>query len=297
MTKINNDKPALCRAYPYLPDGITAALGMFCVKNPETASKVTEIRLRLGAALSVSAAEKNVTFDRTGNVSGKPYICTKEDIEACADLLCGNSFHSHEDELRLGYISSSGAVRAGVSTYGTLGGAVWGIDGICIRIPRRVPGCSLPLFETAGICSMLICSPPGEGKTTLLRDAAEQLCEKYGLRITVCDTKYELLPEKKPLFADYICGKEKAEAIECAVRYLSAQAILCDELGGADETRAILSARSGGVTFIATAHADCMESVFSRPNLRLLCDARVFDKYVFLRRRGGAFEFDIKDAE
>ena len=94
---------------------------------------------------------------------------------------------------------------------------------------------------------MLICSPPGVGKTTLLRDIAYQLSDKYGLRTVVCDPKYELLPEKKPLLCDYICGKDKAAAIECATRCLSPQAIICDELGGEAEARAVLTAQSGGV--------------------------------------------------
>lgn len=295
MTDIKNDRLPVFEAYPYLPKRISGILNLFCMKYPRLASEVTEIRLRLNGALSVSAADKNVVFDETGNLSGPPYICTKEDLDGCAALLCRTSFHSHRDELERGYISSSGRVRAGVSTYGVLGGPVYGIDGICIRIPREIRGCSVKLLEETGVVSMLICSPPGVGKTTLLRDIAYQLCARYGMRIVVCDTKYELLPEKKPLFADYICGKEKAAAVECAVRNMSAQAVLCDELGGDDEARAFLSVQSGGVILICTAHADCMRSLLSRPNLKLLYDGGIFEKYVFLSRRGTEFCFDIKD--
>lgn len=296
MTNITNQCPPLYEAYPYLPSNISNIINLFCMKYPRLAQGVTEIRLRLGGALSLSVSDKNVTFDITGNVTGKPYICTKDDIDGCAALLCGSSFHSHKDELELGYISSSGRVRAGVSTYGTYGGAVWGVDGLCIRIPRDVCGCSSDLLDRTGVRSMLICSAPGVGKTTLLRDMAERLCSVYGKRIVVCDTKYELLPKKKPLFADYICGKDKAAAIECAVRNMSAQVVLCDELGGPDETKAILSAQSGGVTLICTAHADCTESLLCRPSLKLLYDSAVFEKYVFLKRGISGFEFDIRDA-
>ncbi len=295
MTTIKNSTPPVYEAFPYLPANVASMISLFCIKYPQLAANVTEIRLRLGGALSLSVSDKNVTFDQTGSVTGRPYICTKEDIDGAAALLCGSSFHSHKDELEQGYISSSGQVRAGVSTYGTYGGAVWGIDGLCIRIPRDVDGCSAGLLDSTGVCSMLICSAPGVGKTTLLRDIARRLCAVYGKRIVVCDTKYELLPKKKPLFADYICGKEKAAAIECAVRNMSAQAVLCDELGGPDETKAILSAQSGGVTLICTAHADCMESLLRRPNLKLLYDSAVFEKYVFLKRSGSVFEFDITE--
>ncbi len=294
MTNIKNDASPLYKAYSYLPKRIVTVLGLFCMKNPELASGVTEIRLRLGGALSLSVSDRNVTFDETGSVGRGHTECTQTDIDETADLLCGGSFHSHKDELESGYVSSGGAVRAGVSTYGTPGGSVWGVDGVCIRIPRDFCGCSLPLLQATGVCAMLICSPPGVGKTTLLRDIAYQLSDKYGLRTVVCDPKYELLPEKKPLLCDYICGKDKAAAIECATRCLSPQAIICDELGGEAEARAVLTAQSGGVPLIATAHADCPESMLRRPNLRLLYDHGVFEKYVFLSRNGREFGFDVR---
>ncbi len=294
MTDIKDPAPVY-EAFAYLPPNIRAAVNMFCVKYPQLSRRVTEIRLRNGAALSLSADGKNIIFDVTGGISSSAYICTKEDVDACAALLCGNSVHSHRDELENGYISSAGRIRAGVSTYGVFGGSVWGVDGICIRIPRDVPGCSAPLLDKTGAVSMLICSAPGVGKTTLLRDIAGQLCSVYGMRIVVCDTKYELLPKKKPLFADYICGKEKGPSIEAAVRNMSAQAVLCDELGGEDEVKAVLSAQSGGVILVCTAHADCMKTLLSRPNLRLIHDAGVFEKYVFLTRGEYGFSFDIQN--
>ena len=264
------------------------------MKSPGYASCATEVRLRRGGAFSVSCGAENRTLDLSGNVSGKPYICTGDDIERCAELLCRGSYHSHEKELEAGYISAGG-IRAGVSTYGTYGGGVWGIDGICIRLPRHVASCSAPLFEALGTVSMLICSPPGVGKTTLLRDAAFQLSDRYRLRVAVADTKYELLPDKKPELADYFCGKDKAEAIGAAVRCMSPQVIICDELGGEDEVRAVLSAQSGGVIFIASAHADSMRSLLSRPSMKAIHDAAVFEKYVFLTRNGGVFTFSAED--
>ena len=48
MTNIKNDASPLYKAYPYLPKRIVTVLGLFCMKNPELASGVTEIRLRLG---------------------------------------------------------------------------------------------------------------------------------------------------------------------------------------------------------------------------------------------------------
>ena len=295
MTDIKNTTSVIREALPYLPARICSILNLFCMKYPRLSADVTEIRLRYNGALSVSVSDKNVIFDETGSMSDKPYICTKADLDDCASLLCRSSFHSHKDELERGYISLTGRLRAGISTYGVQGGSVYGIDGICIRIPRDVRGCSAKLLKQTGVISMLICSPPGVGKTTLLRDSAYQLSDVYGKRVVVCDTKYELLPDKKPLFADYICGKDKAAAVECAVRNMSAQAVLCDEIGDYEEARALLSAQSGGVVLICTAHADSIKSLLSRPNLKLLYDGGIFEKYVFLKRNGTEFSFEITD--
>ena len=76
---------------------------------------------------------------------------------------------------------------------------------------------------------------------------------------------------------------------------MSPQVIICDELGGEDEVRAVLSAQSGGVIFIASAHADSMRSLLSRPSMKAIHDAAVFEKYVFLTRNGGVFTFSAED--
>lgn len=297
MTAIDNKVIPLGAAYPFLPARIVDILRLFCLKYPSDAARVTEIRLRRLGALSLSATDKNIFPDECGNISGTRVLCTPEDVDGCCDLLCGSSFHSHRAELECGYISSSGQVRAGVSTYGTLGGAVWGVDAVCIRIPRDITGCSAPLLSLTGVCPTLIYSPPGVGKTTLLRDIIRALSDEYRLRVVVCDTKSELLSASRPNLADYICGKEKAEAIEAATRCMSPQALVCDELGGREETEAILSAQSGGVPLYATAHASDMKSLLSRPNLKLLYEGGVFEKYVGLKREGERFIFDVQNAE
>ena len=70
MTDIKNASPPINKAYPFLPQRIAAVIGLFCLKNPELAENVTEIRLRRGGALSLSVSDENITPDERKLVWG-----------------------------------------------------------------------------------------------------------------------------------------------------------------------------------------------------------------------------------
>ena len=74
----------------------------------------------------------------------------------------------------------------------------------------------------------------------------------------------------------------KADAILHAVRLLSPEVIICDEIGGYRETESILQGLNSGVSFIASVHAGDVSSLVRRRQFRLLFDESVFDKAVFL---------------
>ena len=96
---------------------------------------------------------------------------------------------------------------------------------------------------------------------------------------------------------DVLHGYPRAKGIEIATRTLSPEVIFCDEIGSAEEARAILGAQNSGVPLIATAHADSREVLFRRPNIRLLYENGVFRYYIGLRRHpeASAFDFDVFD--
>ena len=105
------------------------------------------------------------------------------------------------------------------------------------------------------------------------------------------------------LFADTLCdiltGYSRAKAIETATRTLSPEVLICDELGGVEETRAVLEAQNTGVTLIASAHAGSFAELAARPNIRLLQENRVFDEYILISREringrySGKFSFSV----
>ncbi len=271
----------------YLPFRLMTCLAMYCDRNPQLASEITEVRLRSRGAFSFTLYKDSIVPSENGG----RVICSAEEVAECVSLLCCHSYQSHETEIEHGYISVPGGIRAGVAASRSPDGYVHTINSVCIRIPREINGDVTPIFES-GVRSTLIYSPPGIGKTTVLRLCVKKLCE-MGFRVSVIDTRYELSCGSTCDLADNICGYERGIGIECALRSLSPQVIVCDEIGALSEADAILQAVNCGVPFIASAHASCREELFMRTGIALLKEHNVFEQYVGLQRKNGKFVYDI----
>lgn len=241
---------------------------------------INEIRLRADRPSSITCQGRNITLSVT---------LSERELGECVTRLCGGSVYAHSDTVRMGYIMFSHGVRIGVC--GTLapdGRAVGTVTSLNIRIPHAIRGVCDGLYslsvESGRISSMLIYSLPGVGKTTALRDLAAKLGEQY--RVAVIDTRGELyIPRMfEGTLCDFLIGYPRAHAIEIAVRTMSPQVIICDELGDAGEAGQILSCVSTGVPIIASAHGENIAELISRPNIRMLHDGHVFSRYVGIRR-------------
>jgi stage III sporulation protein AA len=84
------------------------------------------------------------------------------------------------------------------------------------------------------------------------------------------------------IHTDVLTLYPKAIGTEIAVRTLSPDIVVLDEIGSDEEARAMLSAVNTGVNFIATAHGSSMEEVLRRPNIKRLVNAGTFKKAVVL---------------
>lgn len=292
MVLIDSEICPLYGLMMYLPDVFASSLQLFCLKSGDLASTVTEVRLRCGGAFSLSCGNENIFIDTNGNVTKKPVICTEEDIRTCVFLLCENSYHTHEEEIKHGYISMKNGFRAGIAPKSAHTSSVFGISSVNIRVPREVVGVSDPLTSVTKTRSVLIYSPPGVGKTTVLKDLVRYICKK-NLRCTVIDSRWELNVKNAPL-ADYITGTTKSYGIEIAARTLCPQFIVCDEIGS-DDADGIIEVSNTGVPFAATCHGGSFEEIMRRPFVKRLYDAGVFDFYARLFRNGSETSFDITE--
>ncbi len=217
------------------------------------------------------------------------------EMDAAVRGLCGGSLYAHADTIREGYLCTAQGIRVGVCGRAVCRDgcitAVEEITSLCIRLPHTVPQAAdaiLPLlFGEGRLRSLLIWSPPGVGKTTALRALALRLGQREPpLRAAVIDTRFELC-DPAGTTVDYYCGYPRDAGIAMAVRTMSPDVILCDEIAGETDARAVADARAAGTAVVATAHAGSREDLLSRPALRTLWETETFTVLVGLRREEG----------
>lgn len=257
-----------------------------------------EIRLHRNRIATVTCGGKNYPTN---------IILNENEINEILHRMCGGSLYAFRQTINNGYLSLEGGIRVGVCGTAALEEekiiGINDVSGLIIRIPHRHRINAQPVLDVlhrlGGMRGILIYAPPGIGKTTLLRTVAiEASSGADALRTVVVDTREELgfTLDGERLTLDVLIGYPRQIGIEIAVRSLGAQLIVCDEIGGGQDARAILSAANCGVPLVASAHAASVEELLRRPSLKLLHSAEVFGCYVGLRRdKCGGFEYTFTD--
>lgn len=278
---------------PLLPYRLTDAV-RFAVRD-RGLGIIEEIRLRRGRCASLTVGGKNIPLD---------VVLTGREMDDLLNSLCDGSLYAFSDTISRGYITLDGGVRAGVCGRAAYeGGRIIGISevsSIVIRIPNKSPPVGeeiCRLVRSMGLTrGVLIYSPPGVGKTTVLRGVAAALSSGVDpLRVAVVDTRGELAAglESKLCAADILSGYPRREGIEIAARTLSAQVIICDEIGGTAEADAIMNVHNCGVPLIASAHAADLTELMKKPGIAMLHRSRCFGAYAGLTRAPGrAFTYN-----
>lgn len=258
--------------------------------------RIEEIRVRRGRRASLTLSGRNLVLDT---------VLDGADIDVTLTGMCSGSLYAYSDTINRGYISLPGGVRVGVCGRASCEGermlGVHEVSSLVIRIPHRSkrvgePICDL-LYEFGRTRGVLIYSPPGVGKTTLLRGVISLLSSGDApLRTAVVDTRGELTFSVggSDLCIDVLSGYPRGLGIEIATRTLSAEVIVCDEIGDYVEAMALVSSHNCGVPLIASAHAGSVDELLRRTGIMLLHEADIFGAYVGIKRDGGgAFSYDI----
>ena len=147
---------------------------------------------------------------------------------------------------------------------------------------------------------VLVYSPPGEGKTTLLRSLSLYLSRgDEALRVCVVDSRDELFSgaEDVSFSLDVMSGYPKAEGIRIATAFMNPQLIVCDEIGDEAEARSIAEAQNCGVPLLASTHGASIAGVLRRGGMRTLFDSDVFELYVGIRMGAHGMDYSIKTGE
>ena len=275
-------------------------LGVILQKERETPE---ELRLRAGAPCTAAIGGHNffVTEGGFSHLAQNAVFCSADDIENTLFSFCGGSVYAHEETMKRGFLTCHG-IRAGISGEVSANAVIRRVDGIHFRLPRRVPHCADALaarfLSHGGGKGLLIASAPGIGKTTLLRELAIVLSNgslavgEPFYRVTVIDERAEIYSKAwfEGCTADVITGAGKKAAFEWAVRSLSPQIIVCDEIGSKEDAEALRLAHLGGVRVIASIHEADANALFARPSVSSLFEAGVFGAAYLLRRDGGHFD-------
>ena len=251
-------------------------------------SQTTDIRLKSGQPVTLFGREGAVYLKESAGASRE--LDANLAVAAPADLqeiflhICGHSVFSHENEIRRGYVQLAGGGRVGLCGTAVMEkGRVKGmrdISSLVFRVPRDVPRCGDRLFQ-AGLDparGLLIAGEPGSGKTTLLRDIARSLSLgrlSPSRRVVVLDSRGELSSgfELGPC-ADVLKGFPKGYGLDMAIRSLSPEVLVCDELAPED-LGAVRQAVYAGAGLVATVHAG-RENAAGRPLCRKLLETGAF---------------------
>ena len=297
------------RAEFRLPRAVEAALPFRLsdeIRRTGYGERIEEIRMRRGRRCSLVVSGDNVMLDT---------IMSQSDIQAVLEGICQGSMYAFSDTINQGYIALPEGVRVGVCGRAGCDGerviGIYEISSLSVRIPHksRPVGdeiCAL-LEDFDRVNGVLIYSPPGVGKTTLLRGVASKLASgnwkdagqnstKKPLRTVVVDTRGELGfdVDGESLCLDVLSGYPRRRGIEIATRCLNAEVIICDEIGDYEEAMSLVASHNCGVPLVASAHAGSVDQLLSRTGLRLLHEASIFGAYVGIRRDGrGGFLYDV----
>ena len=268
--------------------------------SPEKCREIKEIRFRTGEAVTVNTRDHIYYISHSGRLSvsysDNAISTDSKDLQEIVFTLSRRSMHTYQDMIVKGFIPLYGGSKAGIAGRAVMrdGGiySVTSFNSVNIRVSRAFKGCADDLLSKMGDCtSYLIIGSPMSGKTTLLRE----LCRQYAGREVLSPRKIAIIDERDEIASrsfghsidvgahtDVLTLYPKAIGTEIAVRTLSPEIIVLDEIGTEEESRALLSGLNSGVDFIATAHGHSFEEVLRRPNIKTLINAGAFKKIAVL---------------
>lgn len=265
-----------------------------------------EIRMRLHQPIIFRTGKEELFLEEQGilgNDMKNAIRPERRELQSILETACGYSGYAFEEEIRKGYITCHGGHRIGVVGQAVVEkGCVKTLKNITalnIRIAHDVRGCvgkwKHYFYQDEKPCHMLIISPPGWGKTTVLRDVIRMYSEGdrmyVPVTVGVVDERSELGGSYRGeaehflgIRTDLLDGCPKNIGMEMLLRSMAPQVIAVDEIGETD-VRSICEALHCGCKILASLHGERVEDFIEKSCFREIVKEELFERYIFLKSR------------
>ena len=223
-------------------------------------------------------------------------------MEDILEKIFKGSRYSYQNEIVNGFITIEGGHRIGITGSGVIENNelvnICNINSLNIRISKIIEdvSCFLDSYivEENKLCTTLIVSIPGMGKTTILKDLIRRISDGKvkGLSsytVGVVDERMELsssfdgenqiyLGEK----TDVITNVNKDKGMKMLIRSMSPEVLVVDEIGTKEDIEVIKYGITSGVKGIFTAHGDSLENLLLNPIIENLINLNIIERIIVL---------------
>lgn len=282
-----------------LPEKISSEIRNFIREG-----NIQEIRIKVGKPIILTLSNEERILD---------YVTTSDEVKGILVKISNYSLYAYEEEIKQGYITIKGGHRVGIAGECVISGGeiktIKNISSLNIRISKAVNGSSkkiMPIItEGDRIYNTLIISPPKCGKTTILRDIAKNISNGIytlglkGKKVVIIDERSEVaacyngVPQMDVgIRTDVLDNCLKKTGMIMAIRSLSPEVLICDEIGTLGEVEALNMAFNSGVNIVVTVHGFDIEDIYNRKVFKELIDESIIERVVVLSSRKGAGTID-----